>query len=85
MMLRNMHLVGRTQNSQMPQQHRAVFEEGCALAFSRWMALQLAVNNEWGGSKSREKAQELLEEVVEWFFTKKGAQRAAPSGPPERP
>lgn len=73
MLLRNMALVGgKPAPVEMPPQHKPVFEEGVALAFGRWTALQLGVLNEWGGPNSREKAQSLLEEVIQWFYSKKG-------------
>lgn len=71
-MLRNMALVGQTAHVTMPAHQKYVFEEGVNLIFSRWTALQLAVANEWGGSTSRQKAQELLEDVIQWFYTSKG-------------
>ncbi len=73
MTLRNMHLVGGTNRRvELPPAHRPVFEEGAALIFTRWTALQLGVQNEWGGSKSVQKAQELLHDVIQWFYTTKG-------------
>lgn len=72
MILRNMALVGQTAHVPMPQQYKRIFEEGVALIFGRWTALQLAVANEWGGSSSKEKAQSLLEDVLDWFYTSKG-------------
>lgn len=71
MILRNMALVGQTSSTAMPAQNKPMFEEGVALLFQRWTALQLAVHNEWGGSSSKEKAQELLDDVVNWFYTTK--------------
>lgn len=72
MTLRNMHLVGGTNRRvELPPAHRPVFEEGAALIFTRWTALQLGVQNEWGGSKSVQKAQELLQDVIQWFYTTK--------------
>eukprot|EP00887_Chlorella_sp_A99_P002522 scaffold6.g2522.t1 len=74
MLLRNNQLVnlGKQGSVVMPPQHRPVFEEGCAIVFSRWTALQLGVDNEWGGPDSRKKAQQALEEVINWFYTDKG-------------
>ncbi len=73
MLLRNMALVGgKSASVPMPQQHKPVFEEGVALAFGRWTALQLGVVNEWGGPNSREKAQALLEDTINWFYQNKG-------------
>ena len=74
MTLRNMHLVGGTQRRvEVPAAHRAAFEEGCALIFTRWTALQLGVQNEWGGSHSRQKAGDLLRDTINWFYNTKGA------------
>ena len=72
MILRNMALVGQTASSPMPPQNKPQFEEGVNLLFQRWTALQLAVANEWGGSSSKEKGQQLLDEVIQWFYTSKG-------------
>ena len=71
MILRNMALVGQTSNVPMPAQNKPLFEEGAALLFQRWTALQLAVVNEWGGSSSKQKAKELLDDVINWFYTTK--------------
>jgi len=74
MILRNMSLVGgSTAKVVMPEQFKKSFEEGCYLLFMKWTALQLAINNEWGGSTSKEKAKALYDEVIEWFYTAKGA------------
>lgn len=43
------------------------FEEGVRLVFSRWTALQMAVQNEWGGRSSAQKAQQLAVDVVAWL------------------
>lgn len=72
MVLRNMALVGATAKIQLPAQYKPAFEEGCYLVFMKWTALQLAIENEWGGPSSREKAQQLLEDVIDWFYTAKG-------------
>lgn len=73
MILRNQNLVGgRPAANPLAPEMKPIFEEGCALMFTTWTAVQLAVANEWGGSSSREKAEQLLQEVVEWFYTTKG-------------
>lgn len=73
MVLRHNILVGGGQRRvELPPQHRPIFEEGAALIFTRWTALQLGVQNEWGGSKSAQKAQELLQDVIGWFYNTKG-------------
>lgn len=43
------------------------FEEGVGLIFSSWMALQMAVQNEWGGRDSRQKEQGFTVDLVSWF------------------
>lgn len=53
-------------------QMRPVFEQGVSILFERWTALGLAVENEWGGADSKQKAQALYQEVLEWFYRKKG-------------
>lgn len=37
------------------------------------MALRLAVENEWGGRDSQQKADELIDDVLHWFTSKRGA------------
>lgn len=44
-----------------------LFEEGVEIVLSKWTALCLAVDNQWGGSSSREKAEQIWEDVVYWF------------------
>ena len=56
----------------MQQEARPAFEEGAALVFSKWTAMGLAVENEWGGRNSRQKADDLIEEVIQWFYSRKG-------------
>ncbi|XP_002983095.2 pre-rRNA-processing protein TSR2 homolog [Selaginella moellendorffii] len=46
--------------------------EGIRLCFSRWTALQLAVENEWGGRNSVQKSQQLVEDVVSFLTQTKG-------------
>ena len=76
MVLRKNILVGGGQRRvELAPQHRPVFEEACYLIFLRWTALQLGVQNEWGGSRSAEKAQQLLQDVIGWFYNTKGARR----------
>lgn len=50
----------------------AIFREGVALVLSRWSALQLAVDNEWGGRDSRRKSEQLAADVFSWFTQSKG-------------
>jgi pre-rRNA-processing protein TSR2 len=48
------------------------FEEGVGIIFSQWTALVLAVENQWGGSESANKADYFIEDILEWFYKKKG-------------
>lgn len=43
------------------------FEEGVRLILSSWMALQMAVQNEWGGRDSRQKEQKFVADIVAWL------------------
>lgn len=43
------------------------FEEGVGLILSSWMALQMAVQNEWGGRESRQKEQKFAADIVAWL------------------
>ncbi|KAJ6841294.1 pre-rRNA-processing protein TSR2 [Iris pallida] len=45
----------------------AKFSEGIALVLSRWTALQMAVENGWGGRESRQKSSNLADSVLSWF------------------
>ena len=49
------------------------FEEGLDLILSKWTALQLAIDQEWGGHNSTEKAQYMADELLDWFYRKKRA------------
>ncbi|KAG6466331.1 pre-rRNA-processing protein TSR2 homolog [Zingiber officinale] len=46
--------------------------EGISLMLSRWTALQMAVENGWGGQESRSKSEELVSTVLSWFSQSKG-------------
>lgn len=48
------------------------FEEGVGIIFSEWTALVLAVENQWGGSESASKADYFIEDILGWFYKKKG-------------
>ena len=52
----------------LPVAHRAQFEDGVNLLFSSWTALCLAIDNEWGGPASRQKAEQLYQDVLAWFY-----------------
>lgn len=51
---------------------RPLFEEGARLVFAKWTALALAVENQWGGASSADKAEMLLQDSLQWFYHKKG-------------
>ena len=53
--------------------HRRQFEEGVNLLFSSWTALCLAIDNEWGGPASRQKAEQLYQDVLCWFYGHTGS------------
>ncbi|KAG8373074.1 hypothetical protein BUALT_Bualt12G0132900 [Buddleja alternifolia] len=40
---------------------------------SQWTALQMAVNNEWGGCDSFEKSQQLASDIISWLFHSKAS------------
>ncbi|KAK9124234.1 hypothetical protein Sjap_013836 [Stephania japonica] len=48
-----------------------LFYEGITLVLSRWTALQMAVENEWGGRDSRNKSETLASDVFTWFTQSK--------------
>eukprot|EP00898_Chlorokybus_atmophyticus_P001340 jgi/Chlat1/2206/Chrsp17S02767 len=52
---------------------RGVFEEAVGACLYRWTALRLAVENQWGGRNSAEKANQLHQDILSWFHTTKGA------------
>jgi len=61
----------------MPEACKPYFEEGARLVFRRWTALALAVEGQWGGAMSKEKANALVEGCIEWFYRSRGALAAA--------
>ncbi|XP_062215033.1 pre-rRNA-processing protein TSR2-like [Phragmites australis] len=50
----------------------AALGEGMWLVFGRWTALQMAVENQWGGRDSLAKADQLGDEILSWFCDSKG-------------
>ncbi|KAL5229970.1 hypothetical protein ABZP36_028746 [Zizania latifolia] len=48
----------------------AALGEGVGLVFGRWTALQMAVQNQWGGRDSRAKADQLAASILSWFSSK---------------
>ncbi|KAL8159579.1 hypothetical protein V2J09_001116, partial [Rumex salicifolius] len=57
---------------QLSADARALFQEGISMVLSRWSSLQLAIENEWGGRNSREKALKLASDIFIWFTQTKG-------------
>ena len=55
----------------LPAGHLEQLCYGVRLVFSRWTALLLAVENQWGGPQSPEKARDLVERTVQWLLSKK--------------
>ena len=49
------------------ERNKQAFVEGVRLLMSSWTVLKLAVDNEFGGTKSREKADWLVDTVIESF------------------
>ena len=74
MRLRSGGVVGGTRASLSPEQ-RSLFEEGLAIVFHRWTALCLAIDQQWGGTSSADKASELYLDVLEWFDKGHGEHR----------
>lgn len=46
--------------------------EGIDLLLGRWSALQMAVQNEWGGRDTRQKAQQLADDIYQWLIRPSG-------------
>jgi Pre-rRNA-processing protein TSR2 len=57
----------------LPKEGRAHFEEGVDVILGKWTALQLAVDQEWGGRNSKHKAEDMVNDILDWFYRKKGA------------
>ncbi|CAL4972473.1 unnamed protein product [Urochloa decumbens] len=53
-------------------QAAAALGEGIKLVFGRWTALQMAVENQWGGRDSRVKADQFGESIHSWFCRSRG-------------
>ncbi|XP_023524387.1 pre-rRNA-processing protein TSR2 homolog [Cucurbita pepo subsp. pepo] len=58
-------------NRLLPADAFPLFQEGIGLVLSRWSALQLAVDNEWGGRDSRRKVELLCSDIFTWFTQNK--------------
>lgn len=52
-------------------QANAVFESGVVSIFRQWTALELAVSQGWGGFDSQRKADQLIDDVLTLFQTKR--------------
>jgi pre-rRNA-processing protein TSR2 len=70
--------------SQLAEAAKEAFEEGVGLIFSQWTALCLAVENEWGGPMSRDKADLLIDDIIQWFYKKRGEHQGHAAHPAER-
>ncbi|KAF7817851.1 pre-rRNA-processing protein TSR2-like protein [Senna tora] len=55
----------------LPAESIPLFNEGIALVLYRWSALRAAVENEWGGRDSRQKAEQLGTDLLSWFTLSK--------------
>ncbi|EGG15474.1 hypothetical protein DFA_10313 [Cavenderia fasciculata] len=63
------------EGQQQPIQHQptneeiwTIFDEAVARIFKQWTALQLAVENQWGGFGSSSKAEEMRQDVLDLFL-----------------
>ncbi|KAI3869141.1 hypothetical protein MKX03_035384 [Papaver bracteatum] len=54
-------------NPPLTPQSLSAFSEGISLVLSRWTALQMAIQNEWGGRDSRQKSDQLSHDILSWF------------------
>ncbi len=76
MQLRSGYALGyRGSEDRASQMSAAQLEQlayGVRLVFGRWTALNLAVANQWGGTDSQAKAQELVQRIVQWILEQKG-------------
>ena len=57
---------------QISAESAAQLQEGISLLLSRWSALQMAVENEWGGHDSRLKSHQLASDIFSWLTQSKG-------------
>lgn len=55
-------------NSRNPQSIEA-FKEGVGSVLRQWTALELAVFHQWGGANSKERADELVTELIQLFLS----------------
>lgn len=57
---------------QLSPESAPLFSEGISLVLSQWSALQMAIENEWGGRGSRALAEQLGSDIFSWFTQSKG-------------
>lgn len=48
-----------------------VFAQGCHKVFSCWTALNLAVENHWGGAESEQKRDDFVQQVINFCISRK--------------
>ncbi|PIA57530.1 hypothetical protein AQUCO_00600326v1 [Aquilegia coerulea] len=60
------------QQQQLKPENIPLLTEGISLILSRWTALQMAVQNEWGGRLSHRKAELLASDILSFFTQSKG-------------
>lgn len=56
---------------QLTAEAAAQLQEGIGLVLSRWTALQMAIENEWGGPGTREKSSQLNVDIFSAFTQSK--------------
>ncbi|RZC80798.1 hypothetical protein C5167_043375 [Papaver somniferum] len=59
-------------NPPLTPQSLSAFSQGIYLVLSRWTALQMAIQNEWGGRDSRQKSDQFSYDILSWFTQTKG-------------
>ncbi|MCL7034665.1 hypothetical protein MKW94_008668 [Papaver nudicaule] len=57
---------------QLSPQSLSAFYEGITLVLSKWTALQMSIQNEWGGRNTRQKAEQFSHDILSWFTKTKG-------------
>jgi len=63
---------GASQTLTLASESLNLFSEGISLVLSRWTALQMAVENQWGGRDSLQKSIDLADSILSWFSQSKG-------------
>jgi hypothetical protein len=59
-----------TMDSDWDKDPRLAFEEGVVAALNQWQALTMAVQEEWGGSHSKDKRRRLEDDILSLFANK---------------